>query len=118
LLIQAFQNLLPDADVPVYHLGIFRETSTLVPVEYYNKLPTLEEPHDLVFVIDPIIATGGTALAVIQTLTEWKAKKIVYCCMIASKDGLTKVAKEFPDVDFYVGKIDPSIGADGFIIPG
>jgi uracil phosphoribosyltransferase len=68
-LILAFQQLLPDADVPVYHLGIFRDKSTLAPVEYYNKLPN-DTTVDLAIVIDPIIATGGTAEAVIQTL-KW-----------------------------------------------
>lgn len=67
-MLPAFQSLLPDEDAPIYHLGIYRDKSTLAPVEYYNKLPTKCEMFDVAVVLDPIIATGGTARAVIHTL--------------------------------------------------
>jgi uracil phosphoribosyltransferase len=67
-MVSGFQSLLPDENVPVYHLGIFRDKGSLAPVEYYNKLPTKCESFDLAIVLDPVIATGGTATAVIHSL--------------------------------------------------
>lgn len=69
-MLSSFQTLLPDENVPVYHLGIFRDKGSLAPVEYYNKLPTKCEPFDLAVVLDPVIATGGTAAAVIHSLRQ------------------------------------------------
>lgn len=120
-------------------MGIFREKTTLAPIEYYNKLPT-NRHYELAFVLDPVIATGGTARAVIQTLKyverrkkktkkkkvrtnnkifrEWNVKKIVFCSIIASSQGIGKVSKQFPDVDFFVGQIDPALTDHGYINPG
>lgn len=119
-MIDSFLTYLPSAEVPVYHLGLFREKISLQPVEYYNKLPTKEEPYDLAFVLDPIIATGGTAEAVVQALKEWGVKKVVLVSVLASKDGLSRLASEFGEneLEIYVGAVDDSLSESGFILPG
>lgn len=112
--------MLPTAEAPVYHLGLYREKISLSPVEYYNKLPTKEEPYDLAFVLDPIIATGGTAEAVIQTLKEWGVKKVVFVAILASAEGLHRITSEYgPDeLEVYVGAVDNQLSSAGFILPG
>lgn len=112
--------MLPSTEVPIYHLGLFREKTTLSPVEYYNKLPTKEEPYDVAFVLDPIIATGGTAEAVIQTLKEWGVKKVVFVSLLASAEGLNRIAEEYGpgELEIYVGAVDTQLSNTGFILPG
>lgn len=113
-------TFLPSSEVPVYHLGLFREKTTLTPVEYYNRLPTKEKPFDVAFVLDPIIATGGTAEAVVQTLKEWGVKKIVFVAILASTEGLERLAAEFDagELEIYVGAVDEQLSSAGFILPG
>lgn len=112
--------MLPSTEAPVYHLGLFREEVTLSPVEYYNKLPTKEEPYDVAVVLDPIIATGGTAEAVIQTLKEWGVKKVVFVAILGSAEGLRRIAEEFGpgELEIYVGAVDTELSTTGFILPG
>lgn len=117
-MVSSFASTLPNSKCPVYHLGLYREKTTLSPVEYYNKLPVLENNVDIAFVLDPVVATGGTAHAVIQTLQEWGARKIVFVCLLSSKLGLERVAKNFPDVELIVGEVDDNLTQDGYIQPG
>lgn len=116
----AFLSLLPSSEVPIYHLGLFREKTTLSPVEYYNRLPTKEEPYDVAIVLDPIIATGGTAEAVVQTLKEWGVKRVVFVAILGSEEGLNRLAAEFGpgELEIYVGAVDASLSTKGFILPG
>ncbi|KAI5806972.1 uracil phosphoribosyltransferase-domain-containing protein [Geopyxis carbonaria] len=124
-MVDAFQTLLPEP-VPVHHLGLFREKTTLQPVEYYNNLPTRSKdaapPCDLAIVVDPIIATGGTAEAAIQTLRDWGVPRILVVAILASEEGITKAAMEGggEGIEIVVGAVDAELGGKGggMIVPG
>lgn len=118
-MVDSFLTFLPNAESPVYHLGLFREKISLQPVEYYNKLPTRDVPFDIAFVLDPIIATGGTAEAVIQTLRDWGVKKIVFVSLVGSLQGLTRIVEsDSGDLEIYIGEVDETLSESGFILPG
>ncbi|KAL7282223.1 hypothetical protein ACG7TL_003692 [Trametes sanguinea] len=113
----ALLDLFPAARV--YHLGIFREKVSLQPVEYYSKLPpnpTVEQ----VFLLDPLIATGGTACAALNMVIEWgiPVNKIKLLCVLGSQDGLKRVQAEFPGVEIWVAAVDPHLTSNGLISPG
>jgi len=114
---EAFLTLFPDA--PVYHLGIFREKVTLQPVEYYSKLPP-NPPVDQVFLLDPLIATGGTAAAALTMITDWgiPLKNIKLIAILASKQGLAQIHKDHPDLEIWVSAIDEELTQQGIIQPG
>ncbi|KAK4694922.1 uracil phosphoribosyltransferase, partial [Lecanoromycetidae sp. Uapishka_2] len=127
-MIEALQTLLPDP-VPVHHLGLFREPTTLQPVEYYNNLPyhrpTSVNPDpfpipSIAILLDPVIATGGTSSAAIQTLLEWGVKKVVLISVLGSKEGVKRAAEEngSENVELWVGGIDERINEKGMIVPG
>jgi uracil phosphoribosyltransferase len=97
-MVNAFLALLP-SDTSIHHLGLFRDKHTLSPVEYYNKLPPLHATSqvDIAFVVDPIIATGGTAATVVSILKEWGVKRIIFTSLLASLQGLERAANEWPE---------------------
>ena len=106
---------------------MYREKTTLQPVEYYNNLPyhsatTTSQsttPSDLAILLDPIIATGATASAAIDTLRDWGVKRIVVCCVLASHQGLEKVSQVWGDgVQIWVGAVDAETDNKGMIKPG
>ncbi|KAJ7699947.1 uracil phosphoribosyltransferase-domain-containing protein [Mycena rosella] len=113
----ALLTLFPDA--PIYHLGLFREKVTLQPVEYYSKLPP-SPPIDMVFLLDPLIATGGTARAALSMITDWgmPIDKVKLLCVLASQEGLDHVRGEFPDLEIWVAGVDQTLTAQGLISPG
>ncbi|KAI0637949.1 UDP-N-acetylglucosamine 1-carboxyvinyltransferase [Trametes polyzona] len=113
----ALLDLFPAASV--YHLGIFREKVSLQPVEYYSKLPP-NPTVDQVFLLDPLIATGGTACAAMNMIIEWgiPINKIKLLCVLASQDGLNRVQAEFPGVEIWVAAVDPHLTPNGLISPG
>ncbi|KAI0091881.1 UDP-N-acetylglucosamine 1-carboxyvinyltransferase [Irpex rosettiformis] len=113
----ALLTLFPSA--PVYHLGIFREKVSLQPVEYYSKLPP-NPTVDTVFLLDPLIATGGTAVAAMNMLVDWgiPLNKIKLLAILASQDGLQHVQAEFPGLEIWVAAVDPLLTKDGLIAPG
>lgn len=112
--------------MPVHHLGLFREPTTLQPVEYYNNLPYHATPPTkaletvrLAILCDPIIATGGTAVAAIQTLREWGVTRIIVVAVLGSEEGVKRAAKEWEDgVEIWVGGVDEKLNAKGMIVPG
>ncbi|KDQ06239.1 hypothetical protein BOTBODRAFT_60694 [Botryobasidium botryosum FD-172 SS1] len=106
-------------DASVYHLGLFREKVSLQPVEYYSKLPS-EPTVDLVFLLDPLVATGGTACAALHMLLDWgiPIRNIKFLIILASQQGLERVRLEFPDLEIWVGAVDEVLTADGLISPG
>lgn len=122
---EAVQTLLPDP-VPVHHLGLYREPTTLEPVEYYNNLPNqlaatggTGTVPSIAFILDPVIATGGTCAAAIQTLREWGARRIVVLSVIAAAEGVTRAANEWPEgVDFWVAGVDRELTDRGMLKPG
>jgi len=97
-MVNAFLCLLP-SDTAVHHLGLFRDKHTLSPVEYYNKLPApgAEGQVDIAFVVDPIIATGGTSSTVVAILKEWGVQKIIFTSILASTEGIERAASEWPE---------------------
>jgi uracil phosphoribosyltransferase len=122
------QTVLPKG-IPVHHLGIYREPSTLDPVEYYNNLPHSiptqgaasadNNPSSLAIVVDPVIATGGTCVAAIQTLREWGAKKILIMAVVGAEDGVTQVAQEWPEgTELWIAGIDKELTPEGMLKPG
>ncbi|EEA27307.1 hypothetical protein TMatcc_004402 [Talaromyces marneffei ATCC 18224] len=109
----------PDTDVVVYHIGMFREKHSLQPVEYYNKLPNNNTKIKRVYVIDPLIATGGTATAVIEILRDWGVEHITFVSMLTSQQGVEHATKAWPEgTEFVIGAIDPRLDASGYIEPG
>ncbi|KAI4728597.1 uracil phosphoribosyltransferase-like protein [Aureobasidium sp. EXF-10728] len=125
-MVDALLDILPNP-VPVFHLGMYREKTTLQPVEYYNNLPyhsattTSHQttPSDLAILLDPIIATGATASAAIDTLKDWGVKRIVVCSVLASQEGLEKVSGVWEEgVQIWVGAVDAGTDEKGMIKPG
>lgn len=122
------QSLLPEP-VPVHHLGLFREKTTMTAVEYYNNLPYHKPsasdpkpssgPSDLTILVDPVIATGATACAAIDTLKEWGVKKILMIAIIASEPGLRRAAEHWKEgVEIFVAGMDAETDGKGMIKPG
>lgn len=113
------QAILPFA-VPVHHLGLFREKISLQPVEYYNNLPQSRDAvAKLAIIVDPVIATGGTAAAAIQTLREWGVERIIMIGILGATEGVLRAAEEWPEgVQIWMGGVDQSLTDKGMINPG
>lgn len=151
-MVDALQTLLPNP-VPVHHLGLYREPSTLEPVEYYNNLPHhIPDPtltatsssaaafasastapgiaeaeadgrpstaSSLAIILDPVIATGGTCAAAIQTLREWGARRIVVMSVIGAAEGIKRAASEWPEgTDIWIAGVDAELTDSGMLKPG
>ena len=101
----------------VGHIGLYRDPETLKPVEYYCKLPADSNERE-VFVVDPMLATGGSSIAAIQMLKDKGVKNIRFMCIIAAPEGLEAMRKAHPDVDIYVGALDDHLNDHGYIVPG
>jgi uracil phosphoribosyltransferase len=114
-MVDAALALLPEAEV--WHLGLYRDEETAEPVKYYEKVPPVL-PVDVALVLDPMLATGGSAAAALATLRDWGARRVKLLSIIASQEGADRVAAEFPEVDLYIGEIDPELNASKFIVPG
>src|SRR5699024_5857583 len=114
-MVDGMLNLLPAAKVG--HIGLYRDPETLKPVEYYCKLPKDIEDRELI-VLDPMLATGGSAVAAIHFLKEKGAKNIKLMNLIAAPEGIEAVTKAHPDVEIYVAGVDEKLSEDAYIIPG
>ena len=114
-MVEGVWELMPTAEV--WHIGLYRDERTLKPVEYYNKLPT-EPTVSVCLVLDPMLATGGSATATIDVLKRWGAKKIKFVGLIAAPEGLALVQRNHPDVPIYVAAIDERLNEKGYILPG
>jgi uracil phosphoribosyltransferase len=108
-------DLMPDAQV--WHIGLYRDEKTLQPVQYYNKLP-VAPTVGVCLVLDPMLATGGSAAATISILKEWGVKKIKYIGLLGAPEGIAHLNKEHPDVPIYLGAIDSHLNEIGYIVPG
>ena len=108
-------NLLPTAKVG--HLGMYRDPDTLSPVTYYSKLPKDAAERDI-FVVDPMLATGGTASAAISYLKSQGVSNIKLLCLIAAPEGVAKIQAEHPDVNIYAAACDSHLNEHGYIVPG
>ena len=101
----------------VGHIGLYRDPETLEPVEYYCKLPE-DCANREVFVVDPMLATGGSSAAAIRMLKEKGVKNIRFMCIIAAPEGVKRMQEEHPDVDIYIGALDDHLNDHGYIVPG
>lgn len=108
-------ELIPAAKVG--HIGLYRDPETLNPVEYYCKLPADCAERE-VFVVDPMLATGGSSVAAIQLLKDKGCKNIHFMCIIAAPEGVARMKEAHPDVDMYIGALDEKLNEHGYIVPG
>jgi len=108
-------SLIPTAKVG--HIGLYRDPETLEPVEYYCKMPTDMVERDLI-VVDPMLATGGSAAAAIHFVKERNPRSIKLMCLIAAPEGIERVQKEHPDVDIFTAAIDEKLNDHAYIVPG
>jgi uracil phosphoribosyltransferase len=114
-MVDSILNLIPDAEV--WHLGLYRDEATAKPVEYYCKLPE-GKPVDLAMVVDPMLATGGSAIAVLQRLKDWGVPQLKMLAVIASEDGIKAVQSVVPDAEIHVCAVDPELNSHKYIVPG
>lgn len=114
-MVDGMLRLIPTAKVG--HIGLYRDPETLEPVEYYCKLPADCGERE-VFVVDPMLATGGSSAAAIRMLKEKGVKHIRFLCVLAAPEGLKRMREEHPDVDIYIGALDEKLNDHGYIVPG
>ncbi|RKJ38955.1 uracil phosphoribosyltransferase [Butyricicoccus sp. 1XD8-22] len=114
-MVEGVLKLIPAAKVG--HIGLYRDPETLKPVEYYVKLPTDVEEREFI-VVDPMLATGGSAVEAIHALKKRGAKNIKFMCLIAAPEGVEVMQEAHPDVDIYIAALDEKLNDHGYIIPG
>jgi len=114
-MVQGIWELMPSAEV--WHIGIYRDEESLKPVEYYNKLP-ISPTVGVCLILDPMLATGGSASATIDILKRWGVQRIKFLGIIAAPEGIHEVHKNHPEVPIYLAAIDERLNEDGYIVPG
>ena len=114
-MVDGILNLIPSAKVG--HIGLYRDPETLAPVEYYCKMPSDIAERDVI-VLDPMLATGGSAAAAITVLPGYGCKHIKLMNVLAAPEGIACIQKEHPDVDIYVAGLDEKLNDHGYIVPG
>jgi len=114
-MVEGIWELMPSAEV--WHIGLYRDERTLKPVEYYNKLPT-EPTVSVCLILDPMLATGGSATATVGVLKRWGAKKIKFVGLIGAPEGISRLQSDHPDVDIFLAAIDDHLNEKGYIVPG
>jgi uracil phosphoribosyltransferase len=114
-MVEGILELMPEARV--FHLGLYRNEQTLEAVEYYNKLHNYK-PVDIAFLLDPMLATGGSACVAVERLKAWGVKHVKYLGLIAAPEGLKKLSTEHPDVAIHLGALDSHLNSRGYIVPG
>ena len=113
--VEGIWELMPSSEV--WHIGLYRDERTLKPVEYYNKLPT-EPTVSVCLILDPMLATGGSATATVSVLKRWGAKKIKFVGLIGAPEGISRLQTDHPDVDIFLAAIDERLNDKGYILPG
>ena len=108
-------NLIPEAEV--WHLGLYRDEETAQPVKYYSKLPP-DRPVDVALILDPMLATGGSAVSALAELNDWGVKRTKVLSIIASRDGISEVNSQYPAAEVCVCAVDDDLNAQKFIVPG
>ncbi len=114
-MVEGVWGLMPSAEV--WHIGLYRDEGTLQPVEYYNKLP-VEPTVSVCLVLDPMLATGGSAVATVNILKRWGVRKIKFVGIIGAPQGVALMQEHHPDVPIYLGALDRDLNEHGFILPG
>ena len=114
-MVDGIWEMMPGAEV--WHIGLYRDEETLRPVFYYNKLPT-SPTVQVCLVLDPMLATGGSAIAAVDMLKRWGANQIKFLAILAAPEGIAALQTAHPDVPIYVAKIDQRLNDIGYIVPG
>ena len=114
-MVEGILQLLPAAKVG--HIGLYRDPQTLEPVEYYCKMPNDIAERDII-ILDPMLATGGSASAAIQFIKNYDVKHIKLMNIIAAPEGIERVRRDHPDVEIYVASVDEKLNDHGYIVPG
>lgn len=114
-MVEGVWNLMPSAEV--WHIGLYRDEQTLKPVEYYKKLP-VEPSVSVCLILDPMLATGGSAVATVDILKRWGVRKIKFVGILAAPQGIENLQKRHPDVNIYLAGIDETLNQKGYILPG
>lgn len=114
-MVEGVWELMPSAEV--WHIGLFRDERTLKPVEYYNKLP-VEPTVSVCLVLDPMLATGGTAVATVNVLKGWGVSKIKFVGIIGAPEGIALMQEHHPEVPIHLAAVDEGLNEHGYILPG
>lgn len=114
-MVEGVWELMPSAEV--WHIGIYRDEETFRPVEYYNKLP-VEPTVALCLVLDPMLATGGSAVATVEILKRWGVGRIKFVGLIGAPEGISNMEQQHPDVSMYLAAVDDHLNDRAFIVPG
>lgn len=114
-MVDGIHELMPDAQV--WHIGLYRDESTLNPIQYYNKLP-VSPTVEVCLVLDPMLATGGSAVAAVDVLKKWGAKRIKFIGLIGAPEGVKRLSEEHPDVPIHLASLDEMLNEKGYILPG
>jgi len=114
-MVDGIWDLIPNAHV--FHIGFYRNEKTLQPVEYYNKLPK-DHPFNISFILDPMLATGGSAIATTNIVKKWGAQTIKFVGIIGAPEGIKALQEAHPDVDIHLAAIDDHLNDKGYIVPG
>jgi len=114
-MVEGVWELMPSSEV--WHIGLYRDEHTLKPVEYYNKLP-IEPTVSVCLILDPMLATGGSAVASADVLKRWGVKKIKFVGLIGAPEGIRNMQEHHPDVPIYLAAIDDHLNERGYIVPG
>ena len=114
-MVEGVYELMPGSEV--WHIGLFRDERTLKPVAYYNRLP-IEPTVSVCLILDPMLATGGSAVATVDILKKWGVRKIKFVGILAAPEGIERLHTAHPDVPIHVGAIDEGLNEHGFILPG
>ena len=114
-ILEGMLNVVPGARVG--HVGLYRDPKTLEPVEYYFKMPQEMQARDIV-IVDPMLATGNSAIAAVTRLKKLKPKSIKFVCLLTCPEGIAAMQKAHPDVDIYTAAIDRQLDEHGYILPG
>jgi uracil phosphoribosyltransferase len=114
-MVEGVWELMPSAEV--WHIGLYRDEKTLKPVEYYNKLP-IEPTVSVCLILDPMLATGGSAVATVDILKRWGVTNIKFVGILAAPEGIATMQEAHPDVPIHIGAIDDRLNENGYIVPG
>ncbi|MFZ6018068.1 MAG: uracil phosphoribosyltransferase [Chloroflexota bacterium] len=114
-MVEGIWEMMPSAEV--WHIGIYRDEKTLKPVQYYNKLPT--EPRvSVCLILDPMLATGGSAVATVDILKQWGVRRIKFVGLIGAPEGIQNMQQHHPDVPIHLAAVDDHLNEIGYIVPG
>jgi len=114
-MVEGIWEMIPSAEV--WHIGLFRDENTLRPVSYYNRLP-IRPTVSVCLILDPMLATGGSAIKTVEILKEWGANRIKFLGVIAAPEGVEALTSAHPDVDIYLAALDDHLNEHAYIVPG